>query len=118
MKKVLVRGNTFAHGSTIKEAYQDCLSKMFEDMDVDERIDMFLDEFSLDKEYKAQMFYDWHNKLTGSCRAGRNAFVKDYEIDLESNMTVKQFIELTKDSYEGHVIRELASRIKQLGESL
>lgn len=61
----------------------------------------------LDKRYPNQDLFDWHNRLTGSCLAGRNAFVKDRGLSLEGETSVKEFIELTESSYGGEVIRNL-----------
>ena len=86
---------------------------MFEDMDKDEKIRLFVEKFALDEIYPAKDFYDWHNKLTGSCEMGRNAFVKDHGIDIEKDeMTVVEFINLTKNSFGGSVIKQLAEELK------
>ena len=109
----VVKGNNhFAHGETIKKAMEALEEKLFEDLDVEERIQMFIEKFKLGKKYSAKDFYSWHNKLTGSCEMGRNAFVKDHNIDLENDkLTVKEFINLTKDSFGGSVIRQLAEEL-------
>ena len=62
----------------------------------------------------AKDFYLWHNKLTGSCEMGRQAFVNDHGFDIETDMfTVEEFIELTKNSFGGSVIRQLAEELKK-----
>jgi hypothetical protein len=82
--------------------------KLFEDMDVDERIAEFIKEFELGKTYPATKFFDWHNKLTGSCEAGRRAFARDKNIDVDTYiLTVDEFIDLTINSYGGEVIKAL-----------
>ena len=110
----IVKGhNKFAHGETIKQAMDDLQNKIFEDMDTDEAIDLFLQEFSnLNKKYPAKAFYVWHNRLTGSCEMGRNAFVKNGGYDLENDtFTVSEFIDITKNYYGGEVIKQLQERI-------
>ena len=103
----------FAHGETLREAQEALEDKLFEDMDTDEKIRLFIDKFSLDKEYPAKDFYDWHNKLTGSCEMGRKAFARDHDIDIENDvMTVTEFINLTKNSFGGSVIKQLAEELK------
>ena len=103
----------FAHGETLKKAQEALENKLFEDMDTDEKIKLFIEKFSLDNEYPAKDFYDWHNKLTGSCEMGRKAFAKDHDIDIENDvMTVVEFINLTKNSFGGSVIRQLAEELK------
>ncbi len=106
--------NKFAHGETIEKAVEDLQNKIFEDMDTDEVIEMFLKEFSdLNKKYPAKAFYIWHNRLTGSCEMGRNSFVKNGGYDLENDtFTVKEFIEITENAFGGDVIKQLADRIR------
>ena len=110
----VVKGqNCFAHGETLKKAQEALEEKLFEDMDTDEKIRLFVEKFSLDRVYPAKDFYNWHNKLTGSCEMGRNAFVRDHGIDIENDkMTVAEFINLTKNSFGGSVIRQLADELK------
>lgn len=52
--------------------------------------------------------------LTGSCLAGRNAFVKDRGLTLDGETTVTDFIELTKSAYNGSVIRNLAKAYEKV----
>ena len=112
----VVKGhNKFAHGKTLKKALEDLQNKIFEDMDTDEAIQMFLKEFpDPNQKYHAKKFYIWHNRLTGSCEMGRNAFVKNGGYDLENdNFTVFEFIEITKNSFGGDVIKQLEKAIKE-----
>ena len=102
----------FAHGETIKKAMEDLNEKIFNDIDVEEKIDAFLGEFELDKKYPAHKFYEWHHKLTGSCEMGRKTFVEKHNIDLgKDEFTVEEFIELTQNDFGGEVIKELKERI-------
>ena len=111
---VVKTNNLFAHGETLHEAQRALQEKLFEDMDEDERIEMFITEFpTLNTMVKNQELFDWHNKLTGSCRMGREQFVKNNSIDLDGSMLVCDFIELTKDSYGGDVIKKLAEKYKE-----
>lgn len=108
-------GNTFAHGKTIHEAHKALLGKMLEEMPVEERIENFLKEFSENQKYKALEFYKWHNILTGSCKFGRDHFAKEHGIDLENDeFTVKEFVELTKNSYGGDIIKEIERRLSDV----
>ena len=105
--------NFFAHGKTLREAMDALEEKMFEDMPVDEKIDRFIEKFQTDQEYPTKAFFDWHNRLTGSCDQGRRAFARDHDIDLENGMmTVKQFIDLTRNAFGGSVIRQLEEKLK------
>ena len=101
-------GNKFAHGSTLAEAVHDLQEKLFEDMDEDEVIAEFWKCHERGVKYPACDFYDWHHRLTGSCRMGRDGFVRSHGIDLDGGMyTVEEFIALTRDSYGGRVIARL-----------
>lgn len=112
----VAKGNDlFAHGKTIKEAVAALQNKIFAKLDVEERIDLFLKEFSdIDKKYPAKAFYDWHNKLTSSCEMGRDMFVKNGGYDLEKDMfTVKEFINITRNEYGGYIIKQLEDKINE-----
>lgn len=109
----IVKGHGhFAHGKTIKQAMGDLERKIFKDLDVEERIDMFVEEFELGKKYPAMKFFDWHNKLTGSCEMGRKSFAKNHDIDLNTDeFTAEEFIKLTENDFGGEVIKQLAERL-------
>lgn len=110
---VVKNGDLFAHGETLREAQSALIDKQFEDMDDDDRIDAFLKEIDINKQYPTFVFFDWHHKLTGSCEMGRRIFAENHEIDLENGtMTVSEFVELTKNAYGGSIIKEIAERIK------
>ena len=104
----------FAHGETMKQAVDDLQNKIFEDMDTDEVIRLFLKEFSDPAEkYPARSFWVWHNRLTGSCEMGRNAFVKNGGYDLDNDtFTVQEFIDITKNAFGGAVIQQLEKHIQ------
>jgi hypothetical protein len=83
--------------------------KMFEDMPEEERIAEFIKTHpDPNAEYPNQDLFDWHHRLTGSCMAGRNAFIKDRGLTLDGQTTVIDFIQLTKYAYNGSVIVNLA----------
>lgn len=101
-------GGELAHGSTLEAARAALLKKMFDDLPEDERIAAFWDEFKKGVKYPAKLFYDWHHRLTGSCEFGRNEFAKQHGIDIENDeMTVEEFVELTKNAYGGSIIKKL-----------
>ena len=105
---IVKNGSTFAHGEDLHKAMAALRDKMFEDMPEEERIAEFTKAHpDKDKAYPNQDLFDWHNKLTGSCMAGRNAFVKDRGLTLDGETTVTEFIELTKNSYGGDTIKAL-----------
>ncbi len=112
---VVKGGNCFAHGETLEQAMRDLESKIFQDMPIEEKIEKFMEAFQQGETYPVQAFYDWHNRLTGSCEMGRKAFAKQHQIDIENGtMTVDEFIALTKNAFGGSVIRQLEERVKQL----
>ena len=105
----IVKGHGyFAHGETLKEAQTALESKIVDNMDIEEKIAEFKKQFNVTDRYPVRNFYDWHNKLTGSCEMGRKAFADSRGIDIDNDfMTVAEFIKITKDSYGGEVIRLL-----------
>lgn len=110
---VVKQDNLFAHGETLREAMEALRDKLFEDMPEGERISAFLAETECGKKYPNQHFYEWHHRLTGSCDMGRKAFAQEHGIDVDNGtMTLEEFLELTKNSYGGDVIRLILERIR------
>ena len=107
----IVKGNNqFSHGSTLHEAFESLQEKLYDDSTEEERIDKFKENFSdFSKKYSAKELFVWHHILTGSCKAGRESFCRDKGIDVDNDkFTVYEFIELTRNSYGGEVIRKLS----------
>ena len=102
-------GNYFAHGDTLEDAVCDARSKYEESMSIEERIKLFNEQFpDRDKKVSAKELFVWHHTLTGSCLAGRKHFCEEYGLDYENGeYTVNEFIQLTKDAYNGSIIRQL-----------
>lgn len=101
-------GNTFAHGNTLKEAIDALHEKLFDDMPEEDRIAEFFKTHSPGVKYPAKDLFVWHNRLTGSCEAGRMSFARSHDIDLENDtFTIEEFINLCKDSYGGETIKKL-----------
>jgi hypothetical protein len=101
--------NQFAHGNTLREAMIALTDKLFDDMPEEERIAEFIKTHpDPNAAYPNQDLFEWHHRLTGSCLAGRNAFVKDKGLSLDGETTVQDFITLTKYAYNGSVIVNLA----------
>ena len=101
--------NKFAHGETAKKAVEALQEKIFEDLDTDQAIEQFREEFKQsNRKYKVKDLYQWHHILTGSCEMGRKAFARNHDIDIENDkMTIKEFIELTENDYGGEIIKQL-----------
>ena len=101
-----VYGRYFAHGETLKQAFDDAMNKSFQDIPEDERIALFKEQYpDYDVKIPARELFDWHNRLTGSCEMGRNNFVRNHGIDVDNDsFTVREFVELTKNDYGGDTI--------------
>ena len=105
-------GNSFAHGKTLKDAVKDAEAKEAREMPIEERIEKFIEVFgSLNSEHTGKEFYDWHHILTGSCRMGRDKFCKENNIDLEKKYSVKYFLNITKNSYGGDIIKQIINEL-------
>lgn len=102
--------NQFSHGNTLHEAFESLREKLYDDSTEEERILKFKEHFSdFSRKYSAKDLFIWHHVLTGSCKAGREAFCKDKGIDVDNDrFTVYEFIELAKNSYGGEIIRKLS----------
>ena len=100
--------NMFAHGDTLHDAFTALQEKLYDDSTEEERIEAFRKKFpEYDTLYPNRDLFAYHHVLTGSCRMGRESFCKDKGIDLDGSTTVREFVELTKDSYGGDVICKL-----------
>lgn len=106
---VVKENDKFAHGSTLREAYEALQEKLYDDSTEEERILKFRNHFpDFSKKYPARELFIWHHVLTGSCKAGREAFCRDRGIDIDKDeFTIHEFIEMTENSYNGHVIKKL-----------
>lgn len=104
----------FAHGGTLREAVGALEEKLFLGLCAEERCEAFMKEFEPGKEYPAAAFFEWHNKLSGSCEMGRRAFARERNIDIDKDrLTVERFIDLTRDAYGGDTIKMLEEMWKE-----
>jgi hypothetical protein len=110
----IVKGDDgrFAHGETLREAQEALTTKLMDDMPENERIALFLEAHKQDCAYSVKDLFEWHHRLTGSCLEGRKAFAKNHDIDMNGAMTIKEFIELTRNSYGGAVIQNMEKEWK------
>ena len=106
---VVKENNMFSHGSTLHEAFEALQEKLYDDSTEEERIRKFREHFpDFSKKYPARELFVWHHVLTGSCKAGREAFCRDKGIDVDNDeFTIHEFIKLTENSYNCHVIKKL-----------
>lgn len=111
----IVRGEgEYAHGETLAEARASLLEKILMGKPESERIAEFVKHFPKDKPKRGTEYYEWHHMLTGSCKMGRDAFVKSKGLDLSKNYTPKEFIKLTKGSYGGEIIKALEQAYEKM----
>ena len=103
---------TFAHGDTLRDAQMALREKLYDDMPMDDRISAFLSCHNPTDAYPNRDLFVWHHRLTGSCLAGRNAWVKSRGIDMDGSTTVAEFIRLCEDDFGRDAIRALKERIK------
>ena len=104
---IVKEGKYFAHGKTLAEAREGLQDKLFYKMSVKERIAEFWKCHKKGIKYPTKDFFEWHHKLTGSCLMGRQQFAKNHSVDLDGEMTVEEFIALTKNSFGGDIIKRL-----------
>ena len=104
---IVKEGKYFAHGKTLAEACEGLQDKLFYEMPVEKRIMEFWKYHKRGIKYPTKDFFEWHHKLTRSCLMGRQQFAKDHGVDLEGEMTVEEFIALTKNSFGGDIIKRL-----------
>ena len=102
-------GNSFAHGATPHIAREEAISKEFEEMPEEARLEAFLEEFAPGKKRTVLDYYEWHHRLTGSCTQGRDAFAAEHQLKMGDLLTPEEFITLTEDAYGGNIIRKLKS---------
>ena len=99
--------NSFAHGKTVKQAMRDAYSKAFQEKSEEERIEEFNNHFNKIDKYEVDEFYDWHNKLTGSCKMGRDNLLKEKGLEMTDLFTVFEFIDIVKDEFGGEIIKKI-----------
>ena len=106
---VVKENNKFAHGETLREAFAALQEKLYDDSNEEEKIDAFKNHFpDFSFSVSAKELFHWHHVLTGSCKQGRLSFCKSKGIDIENDFfTINEFIEITKDSYGGDIIKRL-----------
>jgi hypothetical protein len=105
---IVREGDAFAHGATLREAFDAVQEKAYDDTPVEERISAFCEAHDRVTRYPARELYKWHHILTGSCKFGRDEFVKAHDIDLDNDTyTVAEFITICEGAYGGPTIKKL-----------
>ena len=114
---IVKQGSLFAHGETLRAAMEALRDKLLEDMPEEERIAEFVKAHKWGKQYPSADYYDWHNRLTGSCEMGRSEFAAahGYKLTADELLTVEEFIDLTEGSYGGDIIRRLREAYNKKG---
>ena len=105
---IVKENNKFAHGNTLRDAFTSLQEKLYDDSTEEERIEAFKKKFpDYDEKYDNKDLFTYHHVLTGSCRMGREEFVKGKGLSLDGKTSVREFVELTKDAYGSYIIKEL-----------
>ena len=105
---IVKENNKFAHGSTLRDAFTSLQEKLYDDSTEEERIEAFKMKFpSYEEKYDNKDLFTYHHVLTGSCRMGRESFIKDKGLSIDGKTSVREFVELTKNAYGGDIIKEL-----------
>ena len=105
---IVKENNKFAHGNTLRDAFTSLQEKLYDNSTKEERIEAFKQKFpSYDTKYDNQDLFTYHHVLTGSCRMGRESFVLDRGLSLDDKITVREFVQLTKNAYGGNIIKQL-----------
>ena len=109
-------GNSFAHADILKQAIKEATEKDIECQPIEQKINMFVEDFhTLDTKALGSILFDWHHRLTGSCRMGREQFCKEHDVSMATEYTIEYFLDITKDSYGGDVIKQVRERYNLMG---
>ena len=101
------RGSIFAHGDTLHAAVEAVEAKWRENRPRDERIAEFVKVHpALDEPYGD--LFEWHHVLTGACEFGRRQWCEEHGYKPDDSITLRTFLEQTKNDYGGDVIRQVA----------
>ena len=105
---IVKENNKFAHGDTLRDAFMSLQEKLYDDSTEEERIEAFKQKFpSYETQYSNEDLFAYHHVLTGSCRMGRELFAKVNGLSLDGKMSIREFVELTKDAYGGDITKQL-----------
>lgn len=105
---IVKENNKFAHGVTLRDAFNSLYEKLYDDSTEEERIEAFKKKFpEYDTPYENKDLFAYHYVLTGSCRMGRETFVAGKGLSLDGKTTVRQFVNLTQNAYGGDIIKKL-----------
>ena len=100
-------GNSFAHGDTLKEAVAAATEKWLDDEPIEEKVARFKEEHpDLDTPYGD--LFRWHHILTGSCEVGRREWCRSHGYQPTDSITVRTFIEQTRNDFGRDAILAVA----------
>lgn len=99
----------FAHGETLRMALQDAKGKYYRSVDFEAKKEELKALFlrSADKKLPVSTLYDWHGILTGSCRFGRDEFMRTHALKDDDRLTLNEFVNLTAAHFGGDKIQKL-----------
>jgi len=113
---IVKQDGVFAHGDTLREAMSALREKLYEDKPEEERISDFVAAHDANTKYDTADLYEWHHHLTGSCKAGRDAWIANNGIEISKPLTPIEFCELCKDAYGGEIIRKVLEEYERIGQ--
>lgn len=99
----------FAHGETLRMALQDAKGKYYRSVDFEAKKEELKVLFSrsADNKLPVSTLYEWHGMLTGSCRFGRDEFMRTHALKDDDRLTLNEFVDLTAAHFGGEKIKEL-----------
>ncbi len=103
------KGMIFGMGSTLKRAYNDLQIKLLSEESVETRLEYFLRMFPryYNTLYSVKDLFECHGWLTESCEGGRYEFMRDHDLTFDDEMTIDEFVRLTRDEFGGEIIERL-----------
>lgn len=104
----------FGFGKTLKEANTNAKLNASREIPLEIRIEHFINTHPLFEEFTGQELFDWHDYLTGSCKAGKYKFCRDNNVDFNKKYTVLYFLNLVKDSYKPEIIEQVIKQYEKL----
>jgi hypothetical protein len=95
MAFIVYKGGEIAHGDTLEEAENAALEKYYSGKDFEELAALFISTCpSLEQKEKVSDLYRWHGLLTGSCKFGRDRWMRERSLTFEDEMTVGEFLSI------------------------
>lgn len=98
-------GNYYYIHKDLKIAKREAIKAYYHANGIEHAVSDFRKKFNMKDKYKAEDFYEWHAYITQSCEEGREKFTKDNNISFDDYMTVNEFLDLTRNTIGGDIIK-------------